>query len=265
MDKNVNLLGKVMTSKFSSILITGASSGIGAAVALELAVPNITLHLTGRNLERLNEIKTQCEAKGAKVYFAIVDVIEQEKIANILKEWDKENPFDCILANAGIAGNHIETHNPATRLRAINAVNVTGVLNTLEPILDNMIQRKKGNIGLLGSMASFLPLPPSPAYSASKAAILTWGDAIRPGLKKKNIHVSIICPGFVRSRITDANNYTMPFFMEGDKAAKIIINGLNKNKPRIAFPWIMYAILSFLSVLPRPLQSFIVTRLPHKE
>lgn len=254
-----------MTSKFSSILITGASSGIGAAIALEFAAPGINLHLTGRNFERLNDIKTQCENKGANIYIAVVDVVEREKITNILIEWDNKNPFDCILANAGIAGNHIQTHNPATRLRAINAVNVTGVLNTLEPLLDNMIKRGYGNIGLLGSMASFLPLPPSPAYSASKAAILTWGDAIRPGLKKKNIYLSVICPGFVRSRITDANNYTMPFFMEGNKAAKIIIKGLNKNKPRIAFPWIMYAILSFLSVLPRPLQSFIVTRLPHKE
>ncbi|MFV0432025.1 MAG: SDR family NAD(P)-dependent oxidoreductase [Alphaproteobacteria bacterium] len=254
-----------MDTKFSSILITGASSGIGAAIALELAAPNVILHLTARNEERLNEVKAQCSTKGASVYTSNIDVTQQETLAEALKQWDAANPFDLIIANAGIAGNHINTPNPATRLRAINAVNVTGVLNTLEPILDAMIQRKKGHIGLVGSMASFLPLPPSPAYSASKSAILTWGDAIRPSLKKNNIHLSVICPGFVRSRITDANNYTMPFFMEADKAAQIIISGLSRKKARIAFPWPMYFALSFLSILPRPLQSWIVTRMPHKE
>ncbi len=250
---------------FSSVLITGASSGIGEAMALELAAPHITLHLTARNEERLESVAEKCRHKGAIVKTTLIPVTEQEPLAALLKTWYKENPFDLIVANAGIAGDSSNTSNPAKRLRMLTDVNLLGVLNTLEPVMDDMIKNKKGTIGLLGSMASFLPLPPSPAYSATKSGLLTWGDAIRPQLKKHHIHVSVICPGFVRSRITDKNNYTMPFFMEADKAAKIIIKGLKAKKARIAFPWVMYGILSVLSVLPRPLQAFLLTKLPHKE
>ncbi len=250
---------------FSSILITGASSGIGEAIALELAAPKITLHLTGRNQERLNSVAQKCINQGATIKTTLINVTDQQEFSELLKNWYAQNPFDLILANAGIAGDNLKTANLATGLRTLTDVNITGVLNTLEPLLDDMIRNQKGCIGLLGSMASFLPLPPSPAYSTTKVAILTWGDSIRPALKQHNIHVSVICPGFVRSRITDKNNYIMPFFMEADKAAKIIIKGLIRKKARIAFPWPMYAILSLLSVLPRFLQAFILTKLPYKE
>ncbi len=250
---------------FSSICITGASSGIGEAIALELAAPQITLHLTGRNELRLENVASQCRNKGATVKTTLIPVTAQKDLSAQLSAWYKENPFDLILANAGIAGDSTDTTNPAARLRLLMDVNMIGVLNTLEPIFDDMMKNQKGTIGLVGSMASFLPLPPSPAYSATKSALLTWGDAIRPNLKKHNIHLSVICPGFVRSRITDKNNYTMPFFMEADKAAKIIIKGLARKKARIAFPWPLYATLSLLSILPHPVQSFLLTKLPHKE
>lgn len=255
----------MMKQPFRSILITGASSGIGKALALELASPTVVLHLTARNQERLSKTCALCEKKGATVYQAVIDVTEKERLKQCIAAWDQENPLDLVLANAGIAGNGLPNHNFAQRLEALVEVNILGIINTLEPIMDKMIERKHGSIGLLGSMASFLPLPASPAYSATKTAVLTWGDAIAPALKKHNVFLSVICPGFVRSKITDTNNFPMPFFMESDKAARIIIKALHKKKPRIAFPLPMYFILSVLSVLPRFLQRMLVTKMPHKE
>lgn len=254
-----------MQHSFRSILITGASSGIGAALALELASANVTLHLIGRNEERLLETCALCEAKGAKVHHAALDVTEKERLEQCIAAWDQANPLDLIVANAGIAGSNLKDHNVVQRLEVLTKVNILGIINTLDPVIEAMIKRKHGSIALLGSMASFLPLPSAPAYGATKSMVLTWGDAIGPVLKKDNIFLSVICPGFVRSKITDANNFPMPFFMESDKAARIIIKGLQKKKPRIAFPLPMYLTLSVLSIFPRFLQRLLTANLPHKE
>ncbi len=256
---------RVMTHSFRSILITGASSGIGKALALELAEPKIVLHLTGRNQERLQETSELCEKKGAIVHQLAIDVTEKQHLQQCIAAWDQANPLDLVLANAGIAGSGLPDHNLTQRLEALVEVNILGVINTLDPVMEAMMKRGHGCIGLLGSMASFLPLPSSPAYSATKSMILTWGDAIAPTLKKHNVFLSVICPGFVRSKITDANNFPMPFFMESDRAARIIIKGLQKKKTRIAFPLPMYLILSLLSILPRFLQRILVTKMPNKE
>lgn len=257
--------GKFMDNQFQSILITGASSGIGKSLALALAASNVALHLTGRNEERLNLVVEECIKKGAMVKSSLMAVEDYEAMKQQIQQWDDEQPLDLVIANAGIAGNHIESNNVAERLRLLMDTNVTGVLNTIEPVIERMTARKKGQIALMGSMASFLPLPPSPAYCATKSMLLNWGDSIGPNLAKDQLYISVICPGFVRSHITDQNQFPMPFFMEGEKAAHIIIKGLKKRKPRIAFPFALYGILSFLSILPRILQRFILTKLPHKE
>ena len=153
----------------------------------------------------------------------------------------------------------------AEQVRQIFDVNLNGVLNTVLPALDRMMARQSGQIAIMSSLAGFLPLPGAPAYGASKAAVRQYGEALRMSARSSNVQVSVICPGFVHSRMTAANPFTMPLIMPPDKAARIIAKGLAKNRTRIAFPWPIYAAVWLLgSVFPAALNQRILERLPEK-
>jgi short-subunit dehydrogenase len=223
---------------FSSIVITGASSGIGEAVALDYAVPGAALALTGRDTERLDAVAAACRAKGATVVAETVDVVDRARLAAFLTSFDDAHPVDLILANAGVS---IDKDNSSLHdfsiIRKTFEVNVDGVLNTVEPLLERMRARRYGQIGIVSSLASFIGLPYSASYNGSKAAVRVWGESIRYVLKKDDIGVSVICPGFVVSRITANAPFPMPFMMSAARASAIIRVGLARNKPRIAFPF----------------------------
>jgi short-subunit dehydrogenase len=236
--------------KPQSILITGASSGIGAALARHYAAPGIKLFLTGRNRARLTEIEQSCQASGALVDARIIDVCDELDLAVWIHQCDQSVPLDLVIANAGVGlGNAdgIDLHDVA---KHTIAANVGGVFNTIHPALACMRKRDRGQIAIVSSVAGYQGLAGSPAYSASKAAVRTYGEALRGMLRNENIFVSVICPGYVRSRITDRNDYFMPFFMEADKAARIIAVALAKGKGRITFPWPMVPIARILTNLP---------------
>jgi short-subunit dehydrogenase len=252
-----------MSKHQTSILITGASSGIGAALALVYAGPDVTLFLSGRDQNRLSEIAQTCKKKGANVFEQVIDVTDQSAMAAWILEADSQAPLDLVIANAGISGGSDSQNEELSR--QIFATNVDGVLNTVLPIIPRMISRKRGQLALMSSLAGFRGLPSAPAYSASKAAVRSYGEALRGSLNNDGIKVSVICPGFVESRITDANNFHMPFLMKAPKAAAIIKNGLAHNKPRIAFPLPMYAATWLMSVLPTMIVDPIMSRLPKKE
>ena len=133
------------------------------------------------------------------------------------------------------------------------------------PALEVMAARSAGQIAIVSSLAGFLQLPGAPAYSASKAAVCHFGEALRPSAARRGVGVTVICPGFVHSRMTAANPFPMPFIMPAERAAKIIARGLAKNRARVAFPWIMYAVVYTLGQLvPPPLLRILLGRLPEK-
>ncbi|MDO8976688.1 SDR family oxidoreductase [Reyranella sp.] len=222
---------------FSSIVLTGASSGIGEALALDYAAPGVALALTGRDAERLEAVASACRAKGATVVAGTIDVTDRERFLPWLTAFDAAHPVDLVIANAGIS---IDKDNSSlddfSIIRKTLDVNINGVLNTVEPLLQPMIARKRGQIGIVSSLAGFIGLPYSASYNASKAAVRVWGESIRYVLKKDGIGVSVICPGFVVSRITAEAPFPMPFMMTASRASSIIRRGLAANKPRIAFP-----------------------------
>jgi short-subunit dehydrogenase len=223
--------------RFSSIVVTGASSGIGEALALDYAAPGVALALTGRDAQRLEAVAQACRAKGATVVAAPIDVVDRDALATWLTAFDDAHPVDLILANAGIS---IDKDNSSLDdfavIRKTLDVNVGGVLNTVEPLMSRMIARKAGQIAIVSSLASFIGLPYSASYNASKAAVRVWGESIRYVLKKDGIGVSVICPGFVVSRITASAPFPMPFLMSSARASAIIRKGLAANRARIAFP-----------------------------
>lgn len=253
-----------MDKKPQNILITGASSGIGAALAQHYAQHGAkTLFLTGRNPERLRQIADSCQKTGAAVYHKTLDVTDQAAVKNWLAECNQIAPLHLVMANAGVSTGE-ET---AENIYNTFATNVTGVLNTVLPTIE--IYRKSADshpriIAITASIAGYHGLAGCPSYSASKACVKAYGEALRPRLAKEGIQINVICPGFVRSRITDKNTCPMPFFMEADKAAGIIARALEKNTGLIAFPWPMRFAAWFGAVLPNCLSNWLYAKLPYK-
>jgi short-subunit dehydrogenase len=250
---------------FKSILITGASSGIGEALAENLAGPGIFLALCGRNGERLEGVAERCRTKGAEVIDQVVDVTDQIAMKSWIEEIDEAHPLDLLIVNAGVSPGTSGELDTASQSRRMMEINVGGVFNTVEPIIAKMAARKVGSIALVSSLAGFRGLPSAPGYGASKAWVRSYGEGLRGSLHSEGINVSVICPGFVASRITEQNNFTMPMFMTAPKAARIILKGLAKGKSRIAFPYPIYALVLFLTFLPLWLTDGLFRRLPRKE
>jgi short-subunit dehydrogenase len=246
-----------------SILITGATGGIGAALAEAYAGSGITLALTGRHEGRLADIAGRCRDHGAQVITEMLDVTEAESLAAWIATVDRQAPLDLVIANAGISGG-TDGGEGAAQARRIFAVNLDGVLNTVLPTIPLMHARGRGQIALMSSLAAFRGVPGAPAYCASKAAVKNWGESLRGSLRGDGLKVSVICPGFVRSPMTDTNPFPMPLLMEADRAAAIIRRGLARNHGRIAFPWPMYALVWLFGALPPCLTDPLFARLPEK-
>ncbi len=244
-----------------TILITGASSGIGRELALSYAASGILLLLTGRDEARLSGIATDCRAKGAEVRTTALPVTAREEFGRQILAWDDATPIDVVIANAGISGGHGKAGDDVEQLlRNIIAVNIDGMFNTVNPLIDRMRARKSGQIVLLSSIAGFRGLPSAPAYSTAKNAVRAYGEALRPLLSRDNVEVNVVFPGFVRTPLTDANDFAMPFMMETTKAARIIRRGLQKNRAVIAFPWQMRAMIMIITALPRFIGDAITAR-----
>lgn len=249
--------------KFKNILITGASSGIGEALALYYAGNAQTLFLSGRNKKRLEAVAKQCRAEGSEVFTAILDVTDRAAMEKWINECEKQAPLNLVFANAGVA---TLSETPENIYNTFNT-NVFGVLNTVIPFIEIFKDRanpRTKTIAITSSIAGYHGLMTCPSYSASKACVKAWGEALRLSLKPYNINVSIICPGFVRSRITDKNTCPMPFLMDASKAAEIIASRLEHNVGIISFPWPMRFVSWFGSILPNWLSEFIYSKLPYK-
>jgi short-subunit dehydrogenase len=249
------------------IVITGASSGIGEALAYEYAAPGVRLGLTGRNEERLRKVVGVCEGKGAVVDAVVLDVTNRDAMRRWLEEVDAVQPVDLVIANAGIsAGTEgVFSGERAEQVRKVFDVNLNGVLNTIEPVLPRMVERGRGQIALMASLAGFRGFPGAPSYCASKAAVKAYGEGLRGDMADKGVKINVVCPGFVVSRMTDANDFKMPFLMKTDQAAGIIRRGLAKNRGRISFPSPMVFLIWVAVLLPDALLQRLVQGFPAKK
>ena len=182
---------------FQNIVITGASSGIGKALALRYARPGVVLGLLGRNRERLGDVAGLCRGLGAEPETGVLDIADRPQMQAWLEDFDRRFPVDLLVANAGILGGEMEEGRlePADESYAQFETNITGVLNTLHPLLPKMVERRGGHICIVSSIAGFIPLAHSPSYSASKSATLNYGLALRAALRPHGVNVTVICPG----------------------------------------------------------------------
>jgi short-subunit dehydrogenase len=245
------------------LLITGASSGIGRALALAYARDGASLFLLGRDRARLEAAAQACRDAGASdVEARVADVRDREAMARVIAAAHAARPIDILVANAGVAtglspGQILETPEAA---RATYAINVMGVFNTVEPLLLAMCERKQGRIAIVGSMAGVRALPYSPVYCAAKASVHMWADSLRGQLAPHGVHVSLIVPGFVKTPMSARTKSWQPGAMSDEKAARIIKRGLERKKPVIAFPRYMYYAMRFFTFLPPSLVDGVMRR-----
>jgi short-subunit dehydrogenase len=246
------------------VLITGASSGVGAALAMAYTKPGVRLSLHGRNKERLADIAALARQDGAEVTIETGDVTNAPLLAVWINTCDMQQPIELVIANAGVSGGTGDGGETEEQSQAIFAVNYQGVMNTIRPALAGMLKRQSGQIALMSSLASFHGLPGAPTYCASKAAVRIYGEGLRGDLASHGIEVNVICPGFIATPMTAVNDFRMPFVLRAEQAAQIIKKGLALNRGRIAFPWSMYLGTRLLAALPQGMRDRLVSRLPRK-
>jgi short-subunit dehydrogenase len=246
------------------ILITGASSGIGAALALAYARPGALLSLAGRDEARLNEVAAAARSRGAEIDAAVLDVRGRDAVAAWVIAADQRRPVDLVIANAGISGGTHGGPESAEQTRAVFAVNLDGVLNTVLPLIPRMTLRGAGQIALISSLAGHRGFPGAPAYCGSKAALKVWGESMRGELSPQGVKVNVVMPGFVKTHMTDVNGFPMPFLMSAERAAEIIRRGLAKDRARIAFPWPMAMMAWLIATISPAILDPLLRRLPKK-
>ena len=235
-----------------TICITGASSGIGAALAKAYAAPHIHLILTARHVQRLEQVAKDCQERGATTAIHSIDITDQTTLTAWLAEQDQATPIDLLIANAGCSGTQLseEYMDTYARTQRLWDVHTKGTLITIHAVLPNMQQRRHGQIAIMSSINALIPTGSSGSYGAAKAALLHYGQSLRGQLKKQGIAVNVICPGWVNSALTDLNTHPMPFKISADRASEIIKKQLKNNKPLLIFPWPMAWVTWIYRVLP---------------
>jgi short-subunit dehydrogenase len=246
---------------FRNIVITGASAGIGAALARAYAAPGIVLGLVGRDAGRLAAVADEVAAVGALAVQGVFDLRDRAALAAFLGAFDDAHPIDLLIANAGVldgsrAKGTIET---AEMARDVIEINLLGAIDTAHGVLGAMRARKRGSIVLVASLAALSPLPDAPAYSASKAGLLSYGRALRVAAKADGVNVSVVCPGYVTSRMTQTHIGAHPMEIGAEKAARLIVAGIARGKAVIGFPWPLY-VASLLSPLFPEFVTTLATR-----
>ncbi|AIR91651.1 SDR family NAD(P)-dependent oxidoreductase [Pseudomonas cremoricolorata] len=249
------------------ILITGATGGIGGALAPEYAAPGVTLILQGRREDRLQQLAEQCRALGARVLLEALDVRDLDALRSMVRRVSEAERPDLILVGAGL-NTAVGSDGSAERWddsRALLEVNVLAAIATVEAALPAMRARGDGQIALFSSLAGWRGLPVTPTYSASKAAIRVYGEAIRDWLAAEGVKINVILPGYVESKMCFEMPGPKPFLWTADKAARRIRRGLAADKARISFPFPLNLGTWLLGVIPQRLSSMILRGLKYSD
>lgn len=246
------------------VLITGATGGIGGALALEYASAGAkTLILQGRNADRLQELRAACQALGARVLTHELDVRDHDALMTWLADVCEAEMPELVIANAGV---NINTgpQQQGEQWRDVHRlldVNIKAVFATVHGALPAMRRRGHGQIALISSLAAWRGLPETPSYSASKAAVKAYGEAMRDALDAEGIRFNVVMPGYVESQMCFDMPGPKPFLWKADKAARVIRRGLQANRARISFPFPLNLGCFLLSVIHPAVSGWILKRL----
>lgn len=245
------------------VLISGASRGLGAALAERFAAPGVTLRLVARGAEGLAATAARCIARGAQVETAAIDVRDGPALAARVLAWDAARAFDCVVANAGISRGVAPdgAWEGAEGATAQVAVNLMGAMHLIEPLLPALRARGAGRIVLVASVAAYRGLPDAPGYAASKAGLRAYGEGLRAALAPRGIGVTVVLPGFFDSAMGARWQGPRPLAMPLDRAAGITYRAILRGARRCAFPLPLAVLLRLVDALPAGLSDWAVRRL----
>lgn len=256
-----------MNWKDKTVFLTGASSGIGEALAVALAKKGATIGLLARRRELLDDLKVRCETVGGTARVFSADVVDAEAVSKAAQAFrDEFGRIDIMIANAGIGGNDAPTraYDPASVKKLID-INLLGAVNSIHAVIGDMVEKKSGHIVGISSLAGFRGLPKSAAYSASKAAMTTFFESVRLDHAKNGINITVIQPGFIKTPLTSGRANKMPFIMELDDAIPYFIRAIEQKKRFAAFPWQLAAIVRLGKFMPAWLYDRVAGRARYRE
>ncbi|WP_419832307.1 SDR family NAD(P)-dependent oxidoreductase [Endozoicomonas atrinae] len=252
---------EIAPSSPSVVWITGASQGIGEAVAIAMAREGLIVAASARNMERLEALANQStELKGRIIPYPL-DVTDQTAVTETVnKIIETHGCIDQAILNAGTYISTSATEFTSSAVRQQVELNLMGVCHCLEPLIASMKKKGKGTIAINASLAGYRGLPRAAGYGATKAALINMAESLYTELSEVGIAIKVINPGFVKTPLTSKNRFPMPFLMEVDKAADIIVKGMKGRQFEIRFPRIFAAILGLLRRLPYPLYFWLIRR-----
>lgn len=233
------------------MMVTGASSGIGGALAVALAKRGAKLGLVARRAEALGEIARAVEAAGSRSLVLPADVRDADSLRKAAEKLQSDlGPVDVLIANAGVGPTRNGSDLDAAEVSNVININVVGAANSVAAVIPEMVARGQGHLVAISSLAGYRGLPKSAAYCASKAAVSAFFESLRIDLEPKGIVVTIIHPGFIKTPLTSGREAQMPFLMELDDAVQKIVRAIEKQKKSYAFPWQLATIVRAGMVMP---------------
>lgn len=222
------------------VFITGASTGIGQGLARKYARPGATLGLVARRAALLDELATELRQAGATVHVFPADVADTARMTTIARDFvERAGRIDLVVANAGVGISSTTMKGESEPIAALMRINVIGVTNTVVPFIPRMLEQKSGVLVAVSSMAGHRALPGRAAYSSSKAAVITFMDGLRMELHGTGVHAMTICPGFVKTPMTDVLDHPMPFLVDVDAAVASMTHAIDERARTFSFPWQM--------------------------
>ncbi len=243
------------------VIITGASSGLGAALARELARRGASTGLLARRADRLADLADAIRAAGGHARWRAADVTDDAGLIAALDELAEElEGVDIVVANAGFGRSEPPSRFKPGRARTMYDVNLIGMLRLVDWALPRFLECDAGQIVGVSSAASYIAAPHNAAYSGSKAAMRIHLQSLRLSLAPRGIAVTTICPGFVRTELTDLNRHPMPFLWETERAARVMAEAIVRRRGEVVFPWQIKLILGIAIRLPVSLQEALLAR-----
>lgn len=240
------------------VLITGASSGLGREMALQLAQAGAKVGLVARRQERLDEIAQAVRAAGGTVALRTADVADRHGLVSALRALEAElGPCDILIANAGVSGAVSVQKFDADTAFAVYKTNVLGALSAIEAVLPSMLKRRSGHIVGISSLASYRAFPTSHPYCASKSALSAHLEGLRAELRPSGIAVTTICPGFIKTEMTAVNGFPMPFLQDCDVGVRRILRAVAAKHAVFNFPRRLYWMIKASRLVP----EFMMARL----
>lgn len=247
-------------------MITGASAGIGKALALEIGARGARLGLLARREDVLNDFVAELKRKNIPAVAASADVRDAKAVRAAADRFRAElGPIDVMIANAGIGtSKHAAQLQPEQVAEVIN-INAVGASNSVAAVLPEMVERNSGQLVAIASLAGYRGLAKSAAYCASKAAMSSFFESLRIDLRRTNVNVTVIYPGFIKTELTAGRVKKMPYLMELDTAIEKILMAIEKGKKSYAFPWQLATIVRSCSILPATMYDWIAERNSFRE